>query len=105
MLLSIITVAFRNLEGIVKTHASLAHLAQAGDISFEWIVVDGGSSDGTSAFLEGLSGEHRLRFVSEPDKGIYDAMNKGSLWRAGGLRCSSTPGIFCMQMRLILSAS
>ncbi len=77
MLLSIITVAFRNLEGIVKTHASLAHLAQAGDISFEWIVVDGGSSDGTSAFLEGLSGEHRLRFVSEPDKGIYDAMNKG----------------------------
>ncbi|MFV5021808.1 colanic acid biosynthesis glycosyltransferase WcaE, partial [Escherichia coli] len=27
MLLSIITVAFRNLEGIVKTHASLAHLA------------------------------------------------------------------------------
>ena len=51
MLLSIITVAFRNLEGIVKTHASLAHLAQAGDISFEWIVVDGGSSDGTSAFL------------------------------------------------------
>lgn len=77
MLLSIITVAFRNLEGIVKTHASLAHLAQAGDISFEWIVVDGGSSDGTSAFLEGFSGEHRLRFVSEPDKGIYDAMNKG----------------------------
>lgn len=47
MLLSIITVAFRNLEGIVKTHASLAHLAQADDISFEWIVVDGGSNDGT----------------------------------------------------------
>ena len=105
MLLSIITVAFRNLEGIVKTHASLAHLAQAGDISFEWIVVDGGSSDGTSAFLEGLSGEHRLRFVSEPDNGIYDAMNKASRWRAGGSRCSSTPGIFCMRMRHILSAS
>lgn len=50
MLLSIITVAFRNLAGIVKTHASLAHLAhlaQADDISFEWIVVDGGSNDGT----------------------------------------------------------
>ncbi|MGQ7190977.1 colanic acid biosynthesis glycosyltransferase WcaE, partial [Escherichia sp. HC-CC] len=31
MLLSIITVAFRNLEGIVKTHASLAHLAQVED--------------------------------------------------------------------------
>ncbi len=56
MLLSIITVAFRNLEGIVKTHASLAHLAQVEDISFEWIVVDGGSNDGTREYLENLNG-------------------------------------------------
>ncbi|QMI05684.1 colanic acid biosynthesis glycosyltransferase WcaE [Citrobacter sp. RHB25-C09] len=77
MLLSIITVAFRNLDGIVKTHASLAHLAKANDISFEWIVVDGGSGDGTQEFLENLNGQYHLRFVSEPDKGIYDAMNKG----------------------------
>ncbi|POT59605.1 colanic acid biosynthesis glycosyltransferase WcaE [Citrobacter amalonaticus] len=77
MLLSIITVAFRNLEGIIKTHASLRHLAQASDIDFEWIVVDGGSNDGTRAFLDNLNGEYHLRFVSEPDNGIYDAMNKG----------------------------
>ncbi len=77
MLLSIITVAFRNLEGIVKTHASLAHLAQVEDISFEWIVVDGGSNDGTREYLENLNGIFNLRFVSEPDNGIYDAMNKG----------------------------
>lgn len=77
MLLSIITVAFRNLDGIAKTHASLAHLAKANDISFEWIVVDGGSNDGTQEFLENLCGNYHLRFVSEPDNGIYDAMNKG----------------------------
>lgn len=77
MLLSIITVAFRNLEGIVKTHASLAHLAQADDISFEWIVVDGGSNDGTREYLENLNSIYNLRFVSEPDNGIYDAMNQG----------------------------
>ncbi|MDM1674024.1 glycosyltransferase, partial [Escherichia coli] len=77
MLLSIITVAFRNLEGIVKTHASLAHLAQADDISFEWIVVDGGSNDGTREYLENLNGIYNLRFVSGPDKGVYDAMNRG----------------------------
>ena len=71
MLLSIITVAFRNLEGIVKTHASLAHLAQADDISFEWIVVDGGSNDGTREYLENLNGIYNLRFVSEPDKDVY----------------------------------
>lgn len=40
-------------------------------------MIDGGSADGTQAFLESLNGEHRLRFVSEPDNGIYDAMNKG----------------------------
>ncbi|WP_313112272.1 colanic acid biosynthesis glycosyltransferase WcaE [Pseudescherichia sp.] len=77
MLLSVITVAFRNYAGVVKTHASLAHLAQAKDITFEWIVVDGGSNDGTREFLENLNGEYNLRFVSEKDNGIYDAMNKG----------------------------
>lgn len=77
MLLSIITVAFCNFEGIVKTHALLAHLAQAEDISFEWIVVDGGFNDGTCEYLENFNGIFNLRFVSELDNGIYDAMNKG----------------------------
>lgn len=77
MLLSVITVAFRNHEGMVKTWASLAHLAKDPQIEFEWVVVDGGSADGTVEFLENLNGEYNLRFVSEKDKGIYDAMNKG----------------------------
>ncbi|WP_318372588.1 colanic acid biosynthesis glycosyltransferase WcaE [Enterobacter sp.] len=77
MLLSVITVAFRNYDGVAKTYASLAHLAQAQDITFEWIVVDGGSQDGTAEFLENLNGQYNLRYISEKDKGIYDAMNKG----------------------------
>ncbi|WP_318376278.1 colanic acid biosynthesis glycosyltransferase WcaE [Enterobacter sp.] len=77
MLLSVITVAFRNYDGVAKTYASLAHLAQAQDITFEWIVVDGGSQDGTAEFLEKLNGQYNLRYISEKDKGIYDAMNKG----------------------------
>lgn len=77
MLLSVITVAFRNYEGVMKTWRSLAHLAQAQDIAFEWIVVDGGSADGTAEFLENLNGQYHLRYVSEKDNGIYDAMNKG----------------------------
>ncbi|MGN3970353.1 glycosyltransferase, partial [Cronobacter sakazakii] len=77
MLLSVITVAWRNYEGVVKTWQSLAHLAQAREIEFEWIVVDGGSNDGTAQFLEDLNGQYNLRFVSEKDNGIYDAMNKG----------------------------
>lgn len=77
MLLSVITVAFRNYEGVKKTWQSLAHLAKAQDIEFEWIVVDGGSQDGTEDFLKSLNGQYNLRFISERDKGIYDAMNKG----------------------------
>lgn len=48
----------------------------AGDCGgYESIVVDGGSSDGTAAFLHR---EKRIaRYVSEPDRGVYDAMNKG----------------------------
>ncbi|MBS1205034.1 MAG: colanic acid biosynthesis glycosyltransferase WcaE [Proteobacteria bacterium] len=77
MLLSVITVAFRNYEGVMKTWQSLAHLAKAQNIDFEWIVVDGGSQDGTAEFLKNRNGQYNLRFISERDKGIYDAMNKG----------------------------
>jgi putative colanic acid biosynthesis glycosyltransferase len=77
MLLSVITVAWKNLTGIEKTWRSLAHLARANDITFEWIVVDGNSQDGTAEFLGNLNGQYSLRFVSEKDNGIYDAMNKG----------------------------
>ncbi|MGB7802502.1 colanic acid biosynthesis glycosyltransferase WcaE [Buttiauxella sp.] len=77
MLLSVITVAYKNLAGIEKTWQSLAHLAKASGITFEWIVVDGASNDGTAEFLQNLNGQYNLRYVSEPDNGIYDAMNKG----------------------------
>lgn len=42
---------------------------------YELIVVDGGSTDGTLGVLGKFAG--RLKYVSEPDQGVYDAMNKG----------------------------
>lgn len=42
---------------------------------FELIVIDGGSTDGTLELLKKY--EHRLRFVSEQDNGVYEALNKG----------------------------
>lgn len=77
MFLSVVTVAFRNYEGVVKTWRSLRNLARDPGLSFEWIVVDGGSEDGTREFLQKRHGEFNLRFISEKDRGIYDAMNKG----------------------------
>ncbi len=76
---SIITVTLNHLSGLKATAKSL----QAQNFNdYEWIVVDGESSDNTLAFLrEKRSAERRtqypFQFISEKDDGIYDAMNKG----------------------------
>lgn len=73
MFLSIITITFNNLKGMKETAESV--ISQSFK-DFEWIVVDGGSSDGTKEYLESIS-EHIDWWCSETDKGIYNAMNKG----------------------------
>jgi len=70
---SIVTVTFRNLNGLRGTADSVRE-QECGD--WEWIVVDGGSADGTPEYLAAVD-DTRLRFVSEPDKGIFDGMRKG----------------------------
>ncbi len=69
-LFSVITVTYQNLVGLQKTAASVAVQSCA---DYEWIVIDGGSSDGSADFLKTTP----AHFVSEADNGIYDAMNKG----------------------------
>lgn len=70
---SVITVCFNNAETIEDTIRSV--LAQdCGDI--EYIVVDGGSTDDTLEILTKYQNQIS-KCVSEPDNGIYDAMNKG----------------------------
>lgn len=73
---SIVSVCFNNLTGLQKTGHSL-RLQSCPD--FEWIVVDGGSKDGAVDYLT----HSKALWTSEPDAGIYDAMNKG-LARASG---------------------
>lgn len=75
-MLSIITVCFNDLEGLRRTVESV--LSQVGSCDFEHLIVDGNSIDGTREYLEQAKGQGRITdFVSEPDRGIYDAMNKG----------------------------
>ena len=73
MTLSIITINYNNREGLQKTIDSV--LAQTWK-DFEWIVIDGGSTDGSRELIERFQ-EHFAYWCSEPDKGVYNAMNKG----------------------------
>lgn len=73
MKLSIITVNLNNREGLHKTIDSVVSQTFK---DFEWIVIDGGSTDGSKELIE-HNANHFTYWVSEPDKGIYNAMNKG----------------------------
>lgn len=77
MRFSILTPCLNRASHVATAIASV--LAQ-GWPEFEHIILDGGSTDGT---LEVLARHPHLRVVSEPDHGIYDAMNKGLALPAG----------------------
>ena len=72
-LVTIITAVRNNKDGIVKTLDSVFSQTYP---NIEIIVIDGDSTDGTRETIEAYS-DRISYFVSEPDKGVYDAMNKG----------------------------
>lgn len=73
MKISIITVCFNAKDTIEETFLSVINQTYK---NVELVVIDGGSTDGTTEVIEKY-GEKISYFVSEPDNGIYDAMNKG----------------------------
>ena len=72
-LISIITVAYNNKNGLKETIKSVINQTYR---NFEFVIIDGGSNDGSKELLESYSSQIDF-WVSEPDKGIYNAMNKG----------------------------
>ena len=70
---SIITVVYNGIEFLEETIKSV--IAQTYP-NIEYIIVDGGSKDGTLDIIKKYEA-HISKWISEPDKGIYDAMNKG----------------------------
>ncbi|WP_163411164.1 glycosyltransferase family 2 protein [Flavobacterium ajazii] len=71
--ISIITINYNDIKGLEKTIKSIIHQTQN---NYEFIVIDGGSTDGGKELIERYS--EKIDFwVSEPDSGVYNAMNKG----------------------------
>ncbi|GAB2778799.1 glycosyltransferase family 2 protein [Salinimicrobium soli] len=77
--LSIITVNLNNLEGLKSTLKSVFEQTWQ---DFEYIIVDGSSTDGSKEYLDANSDKMDY-WISEPDTGIYNAMNKGAKIASG----------------------
>lgn len=73
MKVSIITVVYNGAEFIRDCIESILNQTYS---DIEYIIIDGKSTDGTVAIIQSY-GTKIARFISEPDKGLYDAMNKG----------------------------
>jgi glycosyltransferase involved in cell wall biosynthesis len=72
--ISIITASYNAAATIENTISSV--MSQSGGV-FEHIIIDGGSNDGTLDIIRSYQNAYRLKWISEPDRGIADALNKG----------------------------
>ena len=98
---SIITVCFNEAARIALTCESVVNQTFQ---EFDWIVLDGGSTDGTRDILKQYA--HRMNsFVSEPDRGIYHAMNKGIAQARGTYLLFLNGGDYLYQPDVLASVS
>ena len=75
MKISIITITFNSAKTIQRALESVQRQSYA---DIEHVIVDGASTDGTREIIEAYAAKHpNVRWISEPDKGIYNALNKG----------------------------
>lgn len=86
--LSVITVTYNAEHTLERTLKSVREQTYP---AIEHIIVDGNSNDGTVALIHRYENE-RLKWISEPDKGLYDAMNKGIKMATGDYLCFLNAG-------------
>jgi glycosyltransferase involved in cell wall biosynthesis len=91
-LITVITVTYNSASSLEDTILSVLKQSYS---NIEYIIIDGGSQDGTLDIIKKY--DHAIDYwASEPDKGIYDAMNKGILLASGEwLNFLNAKDIFC----------
>ena len=80
MKLSIITINWNNADGLQKTIQSVVSQTFQ---DFEYVIIDGSSKDRSVEIIQHFAKQFPINWVSEPDKGIYNAMNKGIILASG----------------------
>lgn len=83
MKLSIISICYNDKDGLNDTGLSIVKQSYR---DFEWIIIDGGSHDGSKELIESFNDNPAANLTfwcSEKDKGIYNAMNKGIVQSKG----------------------
>lgn len=80
--ISVVTVVWNNLDGLKITADSIQQQCYE---MIQHVIIDGDSQDGTPAWLEGYRPRYASKVISEPDDGLYEAMNKGLSMADGDL--------------------
>lgn len=88
MKISVVTVCYNAVQTLEKTMLSVLNQTYP---DVEYIIIDGGSTDGTVDIIKKYA-DRLAYWVSEPDKGIYDAMNKGIKVATGEWICFLNSG-------------
>jgi hypothetical protein len=83
MKISVVTVSFNSAKAIADNIASVVEQRFS---DYEHLIIDGASTDNTLSVVRGLANS-KQRVISEPDEGIYDAMNKGVALATGEIIC------------------
>jgi glycosyltransferase involved in cell wall biosynthesis len=86
--LSVITITWNAAATLERTLRSVREQSWP---HIEHLIIDGGSDDGTLELI-GRFAHEQLRWVSEPDRGLYDAMNKGAAMAKGDYLCFLNAG-------------
>lgn len=77
-----VSIVIATFNAMVHLPECLSSIQRLGRTDLEIVIVDGGSTDGTVEYVRSLEWPY-LRWVSEKDKGIYDALNKGARMAKG----------------------